>query len=121
MANVEDTVRNPSRFLLLIAVFALLAGTALFLSRAIQQRKPHRVIFTWYPSVPADGVPIAGYNVYRSTTSGGPYVKIGSRVPDVTYTDSLLRNETTYFYVVTAVDEHNRESQYSNEVRAVIP
>jgi fibronectin type 3 domain-containing protein len=114
-------MRNPNRLLLLIVLGALFASTALFLTRSIQPGNQHSVTLTWHPSVPTNGVLIAGYNVYRSTISSGPYVKIGSRVPDVTFTDSLVRSRTTYFYVVTAVDQHNRESNYSEEARAVIP
>jgi fibronectin type 3 domain-containing protein len=114
-------MRNPNRLLLLIVVGVLFAGTALFLPRSIQRGNHHSVTLTWHPSVPTNGVPIGGYNAYRSTISGGPYVKIGSRVPDLKFTDSLVRSGTTYFYVVTAVDQHNQESKYSEEVRAVIP
>jgi fibronectin type 3 domain-containing protein len=114
-------MRNSSRLFLPIVAFALFSGSALFLARSIQQSKHHSVILTWHPSIPTNGVPIAEYNVYRSTISGGHYVKIGSRVPDVRFTDSLVRNGTIYFYVVTAVDQHNRESNYSEEARAVIP
>jgi hypothetical protein len=28
---------------------------------------------------------------------------------------------TTYYYVLTAVDDQGRESAYSNEIRAIIP
>jgi hypothetical protein len=42
--------------------------------------------------------------VYRSTTSGGPFVKIASQVPGPPYEDRLLGSGRTYFYVVTALD-----------------
>jgi fibronectin type 3 domain-containing protein len=59
--------------------------------------------------------------VYRSTVSGGSYVRLASKVPDVSYTDTIVNSGRTYFYVVTAVDESGQESRYSNETRAVIP
>jgi fibronectin type 3 domain-containing protein len=60
--------------------------------------------------------------VYRSTTSGGGYVKInGSLVPSMNYTDSAVQNGTTYFYVTTAVDGSGNESTFSNEASAAIP
>jgi hypothetical protein len=63
---------------------------------------------------------IGGYNVYRSTTSGGPYVKANSSLINVSnYTDSGLTNGTTYYYVVTAVDIHSNESDDSTQVSAV--
>ena len=57
-----------------------------------------------------------GYNVYRATSSGGPYTKVNSAVVATNaYTDSGLTNGTTYYYVVTAVDTSNNESTDSNE------
>ncbi len=48
-----------------------------------------------------------GYNVKRSTASGGPYNPIGTTTaPTVTLTDSNgLNNGTTYYYVVSATGE----------------
>lgn len=64
---------------------------------------------------------LAGYNIYRSTTSGGPYTKLNSEITDRSeYDDTDVVNGTTYFYVVTAVDIHLNESNYSDEA-AVTP
>ncbi|MEL4106718.1 kelch repeat-containing protein [Oscillospiraceae bacterium WX1] len=57
------------------------------------------------------------YNVYRSTTSGGTYTQIATGVTGTTSTDTGLTNGTTYYYVVTAVNDAG-ESDYSNEVSA---
>jgi pectate lyase len=61
---------------------------------------------------------LAGYNVYRSTTSGGPYTGPlnGSLLNDPNYDDEIVTHDTTYYYVVTAVDTNSNESGYSNEV-----
>ncbi|MED4954395.1 hypothetical protein ABEO75_20130 [Paenibacillus macerans] len=59
----------------------------------------------------------AGYNVYRSLTAGGPYEKIASSVTAVTYADENVYNGTTYYYVITALNNIN-ESIYSKEVFA---
>ncbi|MFC2040658.1 fibronectin type III domain-containing protein, partial [Chloroflexota bacterium] len=57
-----------------------------------------------------------GYNVYRSTTSGSGFVMInGSLVATSDYTDATVVNDTTYYYVVTAVDITSSESGYSSE------
>ena len=65
---------------------------------------------------------VTGYNVYRGTTSGGPYSKVNSAlVTGTTYTDTSVQASQTYFYVVTSVDSSNIESAFSNEVTAVIP
>ncbi|HSZ61467.1 MAG TPA: fibronectin type III domain-containing protein [Terriglobales bacterium] len=83
--------------------------------------RPHSVTLTWQaPRVDA-GTVIVSYSVYRSTTSGGPFVKLASRVPEPRYEDRLVNSGRTYYYVVTAVDQAGRESRFSNETRAVIP
>ena len=58
------------------------------------------------------------YNVYRDTTSGGPYTQIASDIPASSYVDSTGVNGTTYYYVVTAVDTSSNESGNSNEASA---
>lgn len=71
------------------------------------------VWLNWNDNTEAD---LAGYNVYRSTTSGSGYAKInGSLVSSSAYEDSSAGNGTTYYYVVTAVDTLSNESDFSNE------
>jgi hypothetical protein len=78
----------------------------------------HSVALTWSASTST----VSGYNVYRSTVSGGPYTKINpSLVAVLNYTDLTVQSGTTYFYVTTAVDSSSNESTYSNEVSAAIP
>lgn len=61
-----------------------------------------------------------GYNLYRSPVSGGGYVKVnGSPLSGTSFTDTGLRNATTYHYVVTALDDAGNESVPSNEVSAI--
>jgi len=60
---------------------------------------------------------LAGYNVYRSATSGSGYSKLNSSLlSDSNYNDNNIPLDTTYYYVVTAVDTHSNESGHSNEV-----
>jgi endoglucanase len=62
---------------------------------------------------------LAGYNVYRSTTSGSGYVKVnGTLLSTSAYTDNSVSSGTTYYYVVTAVDIHSNESDDSAQVSA---
>jgi hypothetical protein len=62
----------------------------------------------------------AGYNVYRSPVTGGGYVKVNpGLLTDTLFTDSGLRNGTSYFYVVTALDGAGNSSAYSNEAEAM--
>ncbi len=78
----------------------------------------HSVSLTWTASTSA----VAGYNVYRSTTSGGPYTLItSSPVAGTTYTDTNVQAGVTYYYVVTAVDASGNESVNSNEASITIP
>ena len=46
----------------------------------------------------------AGYDILRSTTSGGPYARIAVNVPGTTFVDSGLTDSTTYYYVVAATN-----------------
>jgi len=78
----------------------------------------HSATINWSASTST----VSGYNVYRSTTSGGPYTKVNSSlVTGTSYTDTTVQASQTYFYVVTSVDSSNVESAFSNEVTAVIP
>jgi GH35 family endo-1,4-beta-xylanase len=64
---------------------------------------------------------LAGYNVYRSTTSGSGYSKLnGSLLTSSDYTDNTAANGTVYYYVVTAVNIYSSESAYSNEVSRLV-
>jgi hypothetical protein len=58
------------------------------------------------------------YNLWRATTSGGPYTLIAGNIGGVNlgYTDNNVNNLTTYYYVVTA--NGNGTSVNSAEVSA---
>src|SRR5437667_2751478 len=77
----------------------------------------HSVALTWSPVSS-----ISGYNIYRGTQSGGPYSRINS-VLDVgtSFTDTAVQAGYTYYYVTTAVNASGVQSNYSNQVKAVIP
>lgn len=57
------------------------------------------------------------YNVKRSTAPGGPYTTIAEGVTNTSFIDTNIINETTYYYVVTAVT-NDGEGGNSNEVSA---
>lgn len=62
-----------------------------------------------------------GYNVYRATATGGPYTQLNSSPVGASgYVDLTAQNATTYYYVVTAVDDtpNANESGFSGEVSA---
>ena len=61
---------------------------------------------------------VAGYNIYRGTSSGSydlAPINGGSLVTESSYNDTGLTNGTEYFYVVTAVDTSDNESVVSLE------
>ncbi|KEQ23039.1 hypothetical protein ET33_18805, partial [Paenibacillus tyrfis] len=55
------------------------------------------------------------YTVKRSTSAGGPYAVLASNIKGISFTDTSVINGTTYYYVVTAVNEAG-ESAVSNEI-----
>lgn len=62
-----------------------------------------------------------GSNIYRSTTAGGPYTKVGAATANATaFTDNTAAHSTTYFYVVRAYNCAG-ESANSNEASATTP
>jgi hypothetical protein len=79
----------------------------------------HSVSLTWTASTSAN---IAGYNVYRSTTSGGPYTQLNASLLTTTsYTDNSVTAGQTYYYVATSVDTSNDQSAYSNQAQTTVP
>ena len=78
----------------------------------------HSVTLSWTASTST----VTGYNMYSSTTSGGPYTEL-TTVPTAAtaYTDTTVQSGNTYYYVVTAVDSANNKSAYSGQTAAVIP
>ena len=80
----------------------------------------HSVDVTWAAST---STPLQGYNVYRSTVSGGPYTKLSLTLSPTTllYTDTTPLSGKQYFYVVTALNTSGAESSASSEVAVTIP
>ncbi len=56
---------------------------------------------------------IAGYRVYVGLGRTGPYGPIASSAADSEYSDSGLSEDEAYYYAVTAIDDHGRESGQS--------
>ena len=84
----------------------------------------YSVTLSWNqsPSPDTAGNEILGYNIFRSTTSGGPYQQLNSTViAGTTYADTTVADGTTYYYVATVVDSSNAQSGYSTQIVAVIP
>jgi hypothetical protein len=113
-AIVSSMRTHPIRTLLAISVL-------LCVGFAGCHKAHHSVTLSWKEPRALPGITIAGYNVYRSTTSGGPFVKLASKISEPHYEDDLAVNGRTYFYVVTALDQAGRESRFSNETWVRIP
>jgi hypothetical protein len=75
------------------------------------------VVWTATDSVASPDV--AGYNVYRSATSGSGHVKQNFELlrTGTRYSDEGLSLGSTFFYYVTAVDESGNESVASAEIQ----
>jgi fibronectin type 3 domain-containing protein len=70
----------------------------------------HSVTLSWNASTSK----VTGYNVYRSMSSSGNYVKLNSSLSaTTTYTDTTVASGSTYFYATTAVN--------SNQVKVAVP
>ena len=77
------------------------------------------VTLQWDPSGDPD---IAGYNLYRSTQSGGYFSRLNQTpLSSTSFTDSTLGYDTVYFYVCTAINKAGLESGFSNEVTFSLP
>ncbi|MDR2094077.1 MAG: hypothetical protein LBP76_00980 [Treponema sp.] len=73
--------------------------------------RPHEIEISW------DAVPdAAGYKIYRSTTSGGPF-NYPSTSSSTSYTD-FGESNTTHYYKVSAYNSNNEEGTQSSPVSA---
>ncbi len=71
------------------------------------------VTLFWSANTESD---LAGYKVYRATSSGGYSVPIATLTAGTTqYISSGLAKGSTYFFVITAYDQAGNESPYSSE------
>jgi subtilisin family serine protease len=75
-----------------------------------------RVDLSWQPSTLPT---LAGYNVYRSTTSGGPYTRLNSALlTGAAYADLNVTNGVPYYYVVKLLTTDLYEAPYGSETAA---
>lgn len=68
----------------------------------------------------ASPVSVAGYAIYRAADPTGPYNRISS-VPSAEFIDTGLAAGHTYYYVVTALNPDDTESEYSEPISATVP
>jgi hypothetical protein len=128
VVNITDVTLGVNMVLGLSPCTASITGTGgcnvAMVQRVVGAALPggtcHPTVLTWGASTSTN---IAGYNVYRSTTSGGTYTKLNSAlIVGLSFTDSTSQPGQVYFYVATAVDGSGNESAYSSPpVQATIP
>lgn len=71
-----------------------------------------RLCLDWTPNLEQD---IAGYRIYRSGNSGGPYQLLTSTSPGLSeFCDVGLINGQSYYYRITAFNSGGRESEFSD-------
>ena len=81
-------------------------------------RASHSVNLSWN----AGSAGVVGYNIYRASSSSGPYSKINSAPdPNTSFLDTTVQAGQTYFYVTTAIASDGKQSAFSNWIQVVIP
>jgi len=121
----HPTASGASSAAIAVATPALPAPLTIALSGSASASAPpadsgssHSVNLEWAPSTSV----VAGYHIYRSSSSGGPFSRITSSLIDaLNYRDASVEAGAHYFYVVTAVGSNGAESVFSNEVGTSIP
>lgn len=120
--SARNALTSWMQFLALMIVSFTPTYTSCAVARSGMPASPttqHKVTLTWFANFP----PVAGYNVYRGTTRGGPYTTRLTSSPQTAtlFSDSTVQGGTTYYYVVTAVDSQSQESNYSAEIEVAVP
>jgi hypothetical protein len=73
---------------------------------AVPDSTEKSIALVWKPNSAA-----AGFNIYRSSSSNGPFTKVNSTpVQGASFADQSLSESTTYYYQVKAVDQLANES-----------
>jgi hypothetical protein len=141
VSNAKQTLmaNGDSLFEEVHETFLLFGDPAMTLKVPLPQRPqgfrarghPDGVLLSWNAATDCNGGTVAGYNLYRSTTPGGPYTKVNTSLISGTQYDDLavsstmaqysssssssVARGTTYYYVVTSVDAQGDESVHSQE------
>jgi hypothetical protein len=78
----------------------------------------HSVALSWISSTSS----VAGYNVYVSSSSVGPYSLLNSSpVPTTSYVDTNVQAGDTYYFRITSVSTSYQESAPTASVQATVP
>jgi len=89
--------------------------------QVLTQASATSITIRWNEGLDADGNPVSGYNLYRTTSPGEGYTKLNATlITGTTYHDTGVQAGMTYYYVVTSVDSDGDESVYSEEISDAI-
>lgn len=66
----------------------------------------------WDPSIDSQ---VAGYYIFRSSQTGGPYTQISTLVTNTVYADQTIQAGQYYYYAAKSVDQYGVVSDFSNE------
>ncbi|HTJ52815.1 MAG TPA: LamG-like jellyroll fold domain-containing protein, partial [Cyclobacteriaceae bacterium] len=61
---------------------------------------------------------VVGYTIFRSESTGGPYITIARNVKSTSFVDNTTSTGGQYFYTIKAIDNSLNRSVYSNEASA---
>ncbi|MBK5101913.1 MAG: hypothetical protein JJE15_13110, partial [Desulfobacteraceae bacterium] len=126
----QTLLANGSNYEEVSATFLLFADPAMVLKVPVPRRptgleaevQAENISLSWQGATDCNGAQVAGYNLYRSLTSGGTYSKLNaSLIAQTSYDDTLCDTGTTYYYVAKAVDADGDESVETQEVSATLP
>jgi hypothetical protein len=88
-------------------------------STSPSQPAGHFVTLTWVPPSATD---VAAYNVYRSKSAVGPFLRMATIVAaENEYVDNSVQAGETYYYVLTSVSLAGMESADSTQAIAPVP
>ena len=119
-------MKNKFIPLLLLAIVPFVTPAPFLMAQAtgsttMTVRSAHTAGLSWTASVSSG---VTGYNIFRSTVSGGPYTKINfTLIAGTSYTDATAVSGQFYCYVTTAYapGDDYPESSYSAESCLTLP
>ncbi|MFA5423482.1 MAG: hypothetical protein WC374_06445 [Phycisphaerae bacterium] len=115
-ATAVDNVLNESGFSNEVYAAAIDTNFPAIPTNLAASAGNETILLEWDDNTEPD---LAGYNIYRSTHTGGGYIKLNEALlTNPSYTDSNVTNDVIYYYVVTALDLVLNETENSNEVAA---
>ena len=86
----------------------------------LAQTTDQGILIGWNPTLDCNREPVSGYNLYRSSTPGGPYTQINTAPITTTTTIDTTPPDGTSYYVLTSVDSDGLESVSSQQASATL-